>query len=167
MLAFLLTETYPQIYINAKNIAKKPAIAKELINVTYIDIQQRNKEIPQTPEEFIKYYTQYMHHVYRNSSSQMNTFRLSQYIEGEIVDVSENFNPDVQKEEDEQIKKIAIFKKSLFPHEKELFELVIEKRVSVRKIAKSLSKETGYDISYGLIFRLVTQLKQKINAGIN
>jgi len=167
MLAFLLTETYPQIYINAKNIAKKPAIAKELINVTYIHIQQKNKEIPQTPEEFIKYYTKYMHFMFIGKYSEMNTFRLSQYIEGEIVDVSENFNPSVQKEEDEQIKKIAIFKKSLFPHEKELFELVIEKGVSVRKIAKLLSKETGYDISHVLIFRLVTQLKQKINAGLN
>lgn len=154
MINRLIERNYSNLTKVAKRIA--PQHFHDLLTDTYVNVL--NAKVPETDEEFVKYFSRCMSNNFRNQKSTFNknfvikeincTFAYS--CEGEEVD------------KDALLQELSEFKKQLPTHEQILFELHFELNLSYVEIAKKLTLKSGYEVSYASMFKLIKPIREKL-----
>lgn len=138
----------------AKRIA--PKHYHDLLTETYISLA--SAKIPETNEEFIKYFSRCMSNNYRNQKSSFN----KNFV---IKEINCNFVEAQTVEEvckDEIYTELMAFKNSLPTHEEILFELHFEHELSYEEISKLLSGKSGYEIHWWSMMKLIKPIREKL-----
>lgn len=145
-----IADNYKEILTVAKRIT--PKHHKELINETYIAVHHITP--PENSNEFIKWFSKCMSNLNNWSNSSFN----------KSIKINANqFGYDVLDEEpNEPINPLDV-KEFLEMHEKHLFHLHFELKLSARQIANLLEQENGTKENYQSYQRMINIMKIKIN----
>lgn len=145
-----LTDNYNDILTIAKRIT--PKNYKELINETYIAIHHISP--PDNNQGFIKWFSKCMANANSWGNSSFNKA---------IKIHSTNFVQDIAEPKEPEFINPYLAKESLEMHERELFYLHFEHKLSAKQIAKLLELENGTKENYQSYQRLINIMKTKIN----
>jgi RNA polymerase sigma factor (sigma-70 family) len=183
MLAQLVERNYKNILPVAKRITGRDCYrqATALISETYLTVSEKNKEY-KSDEHFVKSFSKTMYFLFKGKRSTYNKAEgLSkvhlEYDPGNedwkeieiILDGNEQtkdlvMNLSHLKTEDAiEYVKLMQFKEQLPPHEKEIFCLHFENRMSGREIARLMETETGFKMSYVRYNEMIKGIKNKLN----
>lgn len=183
MLSKLLENNYKEILVIAKRITQRNPRkeAKELISEVYLFIHEKDMNF-KNDKEFIFYFAKVMKFMYIGIRSNYNkNTKLSnchlEYDPGnddwkQIEIDAEGINQET-KDMMSELSHLSIrdvtkyaelmdFKRTLPPHEKQLFEWYFEGGYSTRFISNILEKETGWGMSYVRFNEMINVLKSKI-----
>lgn len=151
----LVNENHKELTLVAYRITGNKTKANDLISETYLNLH--NKQVPLIKNEFVKFFSKSMGNLNRWSRSSFNKFNNGKEILKEV---------EVATEEEVckycLFNEIELFKDTLPPHEKKLFELYYEMQISTRKIASELTTEFKIKVSSSSIDRLLLPVKIKV-----
>lgn len=188
-LAQLFTNNHEYLNTVATRITrcKDRSLAPELISCTYLYLVEKNKEVPNKNEDFVKFFSTYMKNFFEWPNSDFNkSINTREYLtidehEFQIPDESALIDIELMAEETNEFTKKIIeissnigkdktlkyietveFKRTLSEPDKILFELYFEKELSTRKIATLYSDEV-HKMNYQSVNQMVNKIKTKIN----
>ena len=149
----LLSANYNELLKAAYKITGSKIEAQDILTETYLELH--DKQIKVSDNDFIRFFCGSMRNSKRWVNSNYNKIRSKEF----LTDIDQN-----QTIEDEQIHvDIEPFKQSIPTHESILFELYYEQNKSCQQISNEL-KETGYEIHYKSIQKLIKPIKIKLKA---
>ena len=183
MFSELVKNNYNEILLAAKKITRRRDYrqARELINQTYIYLHKI--DLPKDNKGFISVFVDRMNIEYKGTKSSFNkvvsikeaslTYDPGSEDWKQIEIDCEGLNEETKdkltalshldKEDARGYVKLMEFKESLPPHERELFSLHFEQKMSSRQIAERMEKDTGWKMSYVRYNEMINNIKRKLH----
>lgn len=154
----IFSDNYSYLHKIAIRIAGRNA--EDLLTETYLTVHEKKKGVPTKKNEFIKFFVKWMSNCHRWSQSSYNKQKTGK----ELLVTEYEYTPVQESEPCKEclFNEIELFKRTLPSHEKALFELHFEDKVSCRMIAQQLSFEFKYVVNPRSIERMVLPIKKKI-----
>lgn len=164
----LVSRNYKTLKQVATNITKSRSFADDLINETYIIINNRGHILPEDDLGFVKVYSKFMKYQAIPETGKYRTSDFQRLIRPkEVACFDMTLFEEIESELSDKVTKeimlaeIIRFKQSLNALELVLFELHYEKGLTLTKIVEMYSDRDN-EMSFNCLWKLYTPLKLKI-----